>query len=284
MYANVTISNTVIFLLLAEFLFSLAVPVTAMFLWHKYTDAAFSPFVMGAAVFFVFVMVAEQIIHALVLGISADLAEFLRVRPWLYALYGGLLAALFEETGRFLVYRTMMKKYIARQNVVSYGLGHGGMECVMMLGASALSNFAIALLFNSMGAEAFIAEYAPADASALIEAVGAINAVDGAATVWAFVERLTMMCLQLEFSVLVFAAVRLKKVWLYPAAMVLHLVMDVLAGVLQNSAGGIWVLEVVMLVYAAALVYPILKLYKKLPKEDAPKLDRFGRDPRLGLI
>jgi len=284
MYTDVSISGAVIVVLLIQFLFSMAVPVIAIYIWHKKTDAPFMPFVIGAAAFFVFVMIVEQVVHGLVLGINAHMADFILTRPWLYALYGSLLAGLFEETARLLMYRTFMKKNIAREHAVSYGLGHGGMECVMMLGAGAISNFAIALLFNTQGADAFIAQYAPENAAAMVEAVAQINNLDVTATVLAFVERLSVMVLQIELSILVFAAVRLNKIWMYPLAIVLHMVSDFFMGMYQAGSMSIWVLEAAVLLYVVLLAYPVWMLYKKLPTEDAPKLDRFGRDPRLGLI
>ena len=244
MYTDVTISGAVIVVLLIQFLFSMAVPVTAIYIWHKKTDAAFTPFVVGAIAFFVFVMIAEQLIHGLVLGVSARMAEFILTRPWLYALYGSLLAGLFEETARLLMYRTFMKKNIAREHAVSYGLGHGGMECVMMLGAGAISNFAISMMFNTLGAEAFIAQYAPESAAAMVEAVAQINNIDVTATVLTFAERLSVMVLQVELSILMFAAVRMNKIWMYPLAIGLHMVADFFMGLYEAGSINIWIFEI----------------------------------------
>ena len=52
---------------------------------------------VGAAVFVLFVLVLESGMHALVFGISG---EGITKNIWIYALYGGLAAGLFEETGR----------------------------------------------------------------------------------------------------------------------------------------------------------------------------------------
>lgn len=55
-----------------------------------------------------FAMVLEQIVHSIVLGSPAGIV--IRNHLWLYALYGSLMAGLFEETGRFLAMRYVLKK------------------------------------------------------------------------------------------------------------------------------------------------------------------------------
>ena len=54
----------------------------------------------------------------------------------LYALYGGLAAGLFEETGRLLAFRFILKPHTARITALSYGIGHGGIEAFWVMGLS----------------------------------------------------------------------------------------------------------------------------------------------------
>ncbi len=47
--------------------------------------------------------------------------------PFLYAIYGGLAAGIFEEFGRFFCMITVMKRFMyQRENSIIYGIGHGG--------------------------------------------------------------------------------------------------------------------------------------------------------------
>src|SRR5262249_24091595 len=56
---------------------------------------------IGAGVFFVFSMVLENAMHLYLLKLNPATAAWLLDRsPTIYALYGCLAAALFEETGR----------------------------------------------------------------------------------------------------------------------------------------------------------------------------------------
>lgn len=274
----VSISATVLVMLSAELLFSLALPIGAIVYWKKKENVSLVPFGIGAAAFFVFAMVLEQIVHFLVLGLNTSVSDFLLSRPWLYAIYGGFVAGLLEETARFLVFRTMMRKNIGRENAVTYGLGHGGLECFLILGMTMISNLLISVMFNSMGAEAFIAQYTPDQADAVIQSIEAINAVNPGASIMACVERASAMALQVELSVLVFAAVRLDKYWLYPVSILLHMGVDFFAGLYQTGMlPSLYLFEGLLVVYVIALFFVVRRVYRALPAEAPPALDRFGR-------
>lgn len=275
----ISISNTVFLMLGLELLFSIALPVVAIVIWKKKTDANLSPLLMGAAAFFVFVMVIEQIIHFLVLGLNESVSSFILSRPWLYAIYGGFMAGFMEESARFLVFKTMMRNHIGRENAITYGLGHGGLECFSVLGMTMISNLMLAVMFNSIGAEEFIAQYAPGQTAAISEAIVGINAIDPAAAALACFERACSMALQVELSILVFAAVRLNKFWLYPVSILLHMGVDFFAALYQTGTlSALWVVEVLLAAYVVALFFAARAVYKKLPPEAPTKmLDHFGR-------
>ena len=108
---------------------------------------------------------------------------------------------------------------------ITYGIGHGGLECILILGMSMLSNLMLALVFNSMGAEEFIAQYAAEQADSIVASIQAINDVDILSAMLACLERVCAFILQIELSILVFAAVRLEKYWRFPLAILAHMEM-----------------------------------------------------------
>lgn len=118
---TIVISNSVFIVLSLELLFSLALPIAAIVVWKKKADVSLRPCVLGAVAFFVFAVVLEQIIHFLVLGLNGTVSDFILSRPWLYAVYGGFMAGFIEESARFLVFKTMMRDNVGRENAVSYG-------------------------------------------------------------------------------------------------------------------------------------------------------------------
>ena len=106
-------------------------------------------FLLGAAVFLVYALVLEQRAHQLILGgpaggvITGDLG--------LYALYGGLMAGLFEETGRFAAFQLLRRsgKGGTPQDALIYGAGHGGMEAVLLVGLTNVSNLLLSFWLNT---------------------------------------------------------------------------------------------------------------------------------------
>ena len=191
---------------------------------------------IGAAAYFVFGMVLEQLINAAVLGTgSSAVSAFLLGHPWLYAVYGGLSAGILEETARFLVYRTMLKDSVGRENAVTFGIGFGGLECIMVLGLTVLSTLMMSISFNNMGAEAFAAQYANSEYQIVLETIAEINAISPLAGVMNCVERAAVFALQIELSVLMFGVVRSQKFWLYPVSILLHAVVGFLAALYQRT-------------------------------------------------
>ena len=194
-----TISVSIIITFAAELLFSLALPILALVIWKKKEGTELRPAWIGAAAYFVFGMVLEQLINAAVLGTgSSAVSAFLLGHPWLYAVYGGLSAGILEETARFLVYRTMLKDSVGRENAVTFGVGFGGLECIMVLGLTVLSTLMMSISFNNMGAEAFAAQYANSEYQIVLETIAEINAISPLAGVMNCVERTAVFALQIE--------------------------------------------------------------------------------------
>ena len=70
-------------------------------------------------------------------------------RPWLYYVYAALAAAVFEETGRLIAMKFWMKKWLDFPNALMYGIGHGGVEAILIGGLSGISNLVSMLMINS---------------------------------------------------------------------------------------------------------------------------------------
>ena len=93
---------------------------------------------IGAGVFFVFALLLEPVLHQVVL--KGPHGDAIMGNTWYYALYGGLAAGLFEETGRFLGMKFLLKKEPdGPLPAVAYGVGHGGMEILMIFGITMIS-------------------------------------------------------------------------------------------------------------------------------------------------
>ena len=133
-----------------------AIPVAAFLYFRLKKRADILPFFIGCAVMFLFALVLEALIHQLVLG--SAVGARIQANVWLYALYGGVMAGLFEETGRLLAFKTVLKKYQSRDvNALMYGAGHGGIEAVVLLGITMINNLTYSVIINAGSTEALLA-------------------------------------------------------------------------------------------------------------------------------
>ena len=235
----------------------IGIPVAAALVWrfalHKGTMKATF---IGAGMFFLFAIILERLLHMVMVPVVSG-------NVVLYVVYGAVAAGVFEETARFLSFRFLMKNSRSAENAVSYGLGHGGFE-----GLTALSALMMAASVNSMGVSEFInSASGGSDAVAqqlMAQLAGfAQSSYSGAAL--AVFERIAAMALHVSLSVLVMEAVMVKgRMWLYPAAIVIHALMDVPAVLYQCGAINIVVCEVIMAVFTAVWAVVAVKRYKYL--------------------
>ena len=141
-------------------LLSLAAVIAAFVYGRKRFRAPVSSFFVGVGVFILFALVLESLLHNLLL--TTPVGQKIFGNMWLYALYGGAAAAIFEETGRIFAAKTFLRRQNDVPNAYMYGAGHGGIEAIFVGVISQISNLsldAILVLINrSFGlipAEAF---------------------------------------------------------------------------------------------------------------------------------
>ena len=245
-------------------LLGFAVPVAlAWWLVRKY-HLRWQTILIGAATFIVFALALEPILHQIVLKGPHGAAIMGNI--WYYALYGGLAAGVFEETGRFLAMKFLMKKEpsTARPGV-AYGVGHGGAEMLIVFGITMISNLAVSVMINAGQADLLTAKV-PEEQLAQVQAQFAqLEALTPGTLLLGFWERISALVLQLGLSMMVWTAVRRggKWLWLFPAAILLHALVDGIVVVLSKSVGMVAV-EVIICALAVAVGAMGWMLGKKL--------------------
>ena len=129
----------------------IGLPVLVFLVWEfKFCRGAkLFPAVVGAVTFVVFAQVLEGVPKAIFFGGGTGVSQYVLTHAWAYTLIGCLLAGVFEEVGRYLAFRFLLKRYTNRRDAVTYGIGHGGIEAILVLGLTAINNIAIAQLVNS---------------------------------------------------------------------------------------------------------------------------------------
>ena len=199
----------------------------------------------------------ESLVHNIVLK-GLPVGEKIQGSTLLYALYGGLMAGLFEETGRFVAFRIVLRKRLDNdRNALMYGAGHGGAEAILLLGLAYASNLIMSVMINAGLADKLTAGLTGAMADQVRAVLHALTTTPAWTYLLAMAERVVAIATHICLSVLVwFAAKKSGKRWLYPLAILLHAALDgvtvILASVLPVLAveGCLIVMALLMVVIA----------------------------------
>lgn len=237
---------------------SIGIPIALLVLLKKKYKAEIKSFFIGAGTFLLFAMVLEQIMHYVVMKLTGDL---LFENLWIKAIYGGLAAGIFEETGRLLAMRYCMKKSLSGRNALMYGAGHGGIEAILLVGLGYFSSIVTAVLLNSGQLEASL-QATVLDEKALQTTMTQLTTL---ATIpgWQFylagIERISAIVFHIAASYLVYLAIKnATKKWFF-VAIFAHFLMDALA-VIAAAFLPVVVVELLLLVYVGAFGYLVWSL------------------------
>ncbi len=248
-------------------LVAFAIPVVLCIWLRKKKHADLLPFFIGCAVMLVFALVLETLVHQLVLNVL-PIGKTILNNIWLYALYGGFMAGLFEETGRFVAFKTILKKVRNKDvDALMYGAGHGGFEAAMLLGGAMISNLIISVMLN-LGLTSHLTNNVPAEQMPQVQAVFD-SLTSGAPYTFliGIIERIFAVALQISLSVIVwFGANRNGKWLLYPLAIILHLLLDGVT-VIAAQYCSVWITECVLFVLTLLVVLLARHIWKKYQEE-----------------
>lgn len=228
-----------------------------LYLKHK-KYARTSSFVMGMVVFVLFALVLESLAHSLVFRLTGTA---ITGNLFLYAVYAGLMAAAFEETGRYLAMRFVLRHRFDGKNALMYGAGHGGVEAMILLGLTSINNLANAVLINSGSLPDVLAGLDEATTQSVLDSVSQLWTAPSYIFFAAGFERIVAICLHIALSVLVWRAVRDRKASWYWAAFGGHFAVDFVAVILPNYS--IIGTEVLFALMTAAIAWYAARAYRE---------------------
>ena len=246
------IEQSVLNAMLQTGLLAVTIPVVLIVAWKMYTKRSLVPFFVGIMVFITFSRMLEMIPHSFFLLSSNPVSKAINGNVILYTIYAALVAGLFEETGRYLAFRFVLTKHPNKETAVSYGIGHGGIECILVLGVTYIQYYSYGQLINSGSMDKMLAAYKDNEQSvtALKQLIANIKGVTQFTCYMADLERISAMMVQIGLSILVFQAVYVAgKKYMYWVAVSLHFLMDVPAALYQKGALGLVPTEIIVGVY-----------------------------------
>ncbi len=242
-------------------LIALAAPFALAFAVHRCTGAPFKYFAIGAAVFLVSQIVLrfpwQLPLNALVQKTTGGRGALF----YGFIAFSALTAGIFEEVGRWLGYRFFIKKERSWRVGVMYGLGHGGIEAVLLVGVNAA---ALLVLYVLLWRGAPI----PIAAAKLDLIRYQFSTLTTAKVLAGGVERLFALCVQVAFSLIVLQAFWRRSLRWLAYAIALHFLVDLVAVIAARAAGAL-VAEIVIGAFAAGALVIIARLRNVEPPASA---------------
>lgn len=145
------VSTLAIVFMVISLLLSVGLPVGLMIFFYRKERISLKAVLVGALMFFMFQLV-----------LRIPVLSFLQTQDWyisfvrqntMNTLIAGIAiaftAGLVETAGRYVGMRFLLRNILDRKNGIAYGIGHGGIEAVLLVGLSYVGNIIVSIMVNS---------------------------------------------------------------------------------------------------------------------------------------
>ena len=239
------------------FLGMIFLPIAAWIVFTRKLNLSWKLILAGGLTF-----IASQILH---IPLVAALGSWMAGNSLLVnAMVLGLLAGIFEETSRYILFKFILKNVRSWKEAILVGLGHGGTEA-LILGALAGVAFFTMLAYRTMDLST-VPGIAADQVELARQQVAAYWAVPVYLPLLGFVERIFAMCLHVSLSVMVMLALAARKPLWFWVALLWHALVDAVAVYSISYVGAVGV-EAIIAVFALISVASIFALRSMFPAE-----------------
>ena len=199
------VSISTLITVIITFLISSILPLV---IWIVYAlknkrKCVFTAWLLGAAGFFIMqIIIRIPILN--MLALTAGFQSFVAKHYVLYCLVVAFTAGLFELIGRYAVAKVMAKN-LSYEKGFAAGLGHGGIEAIIVIGMTYLNNLLYIGMINSGAFDGIVEQTAAlgVDTASLIAIKDALIDTNSAVFLLAGYERILTMILHVALSLLV---------------------------------------------------------------------------------
>ena len=229
-----------------------------------------SAWLLGAAGFFVTqILIRLPVLTAL--QNQAWFSGFSKNHLFAYAFSLAFTAGLFELAGRFAVAKLLQKKMTCRRSLAA-GLGHGGIEAMILLGITYINNLAYIAMINAGTFDTVLAQAASlgVDISQLELIRTQLLTTAPALFLLGGFERILAMTGHTAMSMLVCYGVARKKTGICMLLCLgIHTLMDLTAGIslVLPAAAAYPLIYAILIAMAALSLFVIRELFRRWKKE-----------------
>ena len=267
-FEKIVIGKSSVPALIITVVLMIAVPIALFIYWrrkHK-EQTNISWLIAGALGFIVSARILELGVHYFCILADNPVSRFINGSTAVYVLYGTIMAGVFEECGRYVVLKTIMKKNRTRENAVLYGIGHGGIEILAVLLPAMVLYLVVAILFSAGDTENALKtlNITEETAVAALPSVQTAASFDYGVMALNVIERLLAMFVHIGLTVIVYYGVVNSKKLCLPMAIVLHMLADTFPALYQRNILPLWAVEIWGAFWAGVIVFIAGKLYRKM--------------------
>ena len=232
--SSIIISSVWIAASIASLLFCILDPLALAIFAHRRLAVSWKYFGFGALIFFIFQIITRVPLIQVFQAVFAPQLKASHLFLYLFLVVAALTAGLFEEVGRYLGYRWFMgKEEKTWPKAIMYGIGHGGLESIVLvagLGALSLVNI---LVISSLGLDLIPA----AQRAQVAQQLHAVAAQPGWFPLLGGWERLWTLPVHIALSVVVLQVFRRGQMRWLAIAILAHALLDGVAVFIPQVMG-----------------------------------------------
>ena len=267
-FENIVIGKSAVVSLTITVILMIAISVCFFICWrrkHK-EQTKISWLIAGAAGFVISAWMLEVGVHYFCIVADNPVSRFINGNTAAFVIYGITMAGIFEECGRLIILKYILKKDRTRENAVIYGIGHGGIEILTVLLPAMILYLAIAVMFSQGDTETALKtlNITEETVAAALPSVQAAAAFDYAMMAMNVMERLLAMLIHIGLTVIVYYGVVNAKKLCLPAAILLHMLADTFPALYQRGILPLWAVEMWAVFWTLMIMLIAAKLYKRM--------------------
>lgn len=258
------VSAVSIVFMVFSLLICFAIPFGLMFYFYRKERIAIVAVLVGALVF----VVTQMILRIPLLNILSGM-------PWYQQMAGNLLlialflsvtAGLFEEIGRFLGFKFLLRRHLSWKNGIAFGIGHGGIEAILLTGFAYINNIAYSFMINGGTYDQLLTPQLGPQMAAhikdlLINTPPVLFAAAG-------LERAFTIVIHIALSLVVLLAVTRGKLIFLLYAIILHALVNFPVVIIPGLGLSFWYAEFYLLLLALAGYIFIIRSKNSFPGVD----------------
>jgi uncharacterized membrane protein YhfC len=214
------------------------------------------PFFIGMLVFFVSQVLLRIPLIQYFLPKLDWYSTFQAFYPIIYCIFLGLTAGIFEEVGRFLGFKLGLKKKRSWFHGLAFGMGHAGIEAMLLVGVSNLTNLVMLISLNNGSYNSSTFGMSEEKIRTLLSATTSINVLVGG------IERIFTILIHIGLTFIVLYGINKRKNIFLGLAILIHGIIDSVAAISMNMGFNMYLIEAWCAVCAIILTVFSIKIRK----------------------